>query len=149
MRAARLTLTMGLCVAAAFGCTRTNAPTGRWQGTYESQDVMIAARLEIDPGGNIFLSAPDAMDIAGASSDDRLAIRQRLADDLTLAWGEAQPKQFAFDGHVFRKPGGVAPQLEWDPDRKSMTAVIYLGLRSGIRVPLHPVSDFSNDPWRG
>ena len=147
MRALRATLAAGLCLAAAFACSRAPAPEGRWEGTYESRDTLVVTRLEIDSKGNTYLSAPNATDIGNASDADRAAIRQRLADGLSVAWGEAQPLQFDFDGRVFRKPGGVAPQLEWNPDEKAMTAVIYLGMRPAIRVPLHFVQAFANNPW--
>ena len=43
---------------------------------------------------------------------------------------------------MFRKPGGVAPQLEWDPDRKRMTMVYYSGNRNSVRVALSAVGEF-------
>jgi hypothetical protein len=147
MRIPGVTFAAGLCFAAASACSRSPEPSGRWQGAYESRDTMVVTRLEIDSKGNIYLSAPDAMDIGNLAADDRAAIRRRLADGLSVAWGEVQPRQFDFDGRVFRKPGGVAPQLEWNPDQKTMTEVVYLGLRPSIRIALHPVPDFSNDPW--
>jgi len=149
VRMLSVTLTTVFCLAMAFACTRSPLPVGRWQGRYESRDTMVVSRLEIDANGNIYLSAPDATDIGGASEADRAAIRQRLADGLTVAWGDAQPRQFAFDGRVFRKPGGIAPQMEWDPVQKTMTVVIYLGMRPAIRVPLHSVAAFGSDPWTG
>jgi hypothetical protein len=149
MRLLGIAFVIGLCFAAAFGCAKAPPPAGRWQGSFESRDTIVVARLEIDAKGNIFLCAPDATDIAGSSGDDRAAIRQRLSDGMNLAWGQTEPKRYEFDGRVFRKPGGVAPQLEWDPDQKSMTAVVYLGLRAAIRVPLHPVTQFTNDAWSG
>ena len=103
--------------------------------------------IALDSKGDIYLSAPDATDIGNAAAEDRAAIRRKLAEGLSVAWGEVQPRQYDFDGRVFRKPGGVAPQLEWNPDQKSMMAVVYLGLRPSIRIPLHPVADFSSDPW--
>ncbi|HXL99017.1 MAG TPA: hypothetical protein VN932_03735 [Rhizomicrobium sp.] len=147
MRFAALAFIWTVCLAAAFGCSgHGTPPTGRWEGTYESSDTMIAARLEIDAKGQIFVSAPDAENFSD-SPDARAAIRKNLAQGLASAWSEVQPRTFDFDGKVFRKPGGVAPQLEWDPDSKTMTLVVYLGLRSGLRVPLHAVKDFSDDPW--
>jgi len=142
-----VTLAAGLCLAVAFACSHSPPPSGRWQGAYESRDTMVVTRLEIDSKGNIYLSAPDATDIGTAAAQDRAAIRRRLADGLSAAWGEVQPRQFDFDGRIFRKPGGVAPQLEWNPDQKTMTAVVYLGLHPSIRIALRPVSDFSGDPW--
>jgi hypothetical protein len=140
---AALLLTV-LCLA---GCSRhAQPPVGRWEGTFESNDTMIAARLEIDAKGDIFVSAPDAENF-GDAPDARAAIRKNLAQGLAAGWSDVQPRVFDFDGKVFRKPGGVAPQLEWDPDSKGMTLVVYLGMRDGIRVPLHPVKEFSDDAW--
>jgi len=147
MRMSGKTMAAGLCLVAAFGCTRSPLPSGRWQGAYESRDTMVVTRLEIDSKGDIYLSAPDATDIGNVSADDRAAIRRRLVDGLSVAWGEVQPRQLEFDGHVFRKPGGIAPQLEWNPGQKTMTAVVYLGLRPSIRISLRRVADFNGDPW--
>ena len=149
MRIAAAGFVAVMCLTLTVACTRTPPPVGRWQGTYQSPDTLVVTRLEIDSKGNIYLSAPDATGVANASADDRMVIRQRLAEGLSIAWGEAQPRQFDFDGRVFRKPGGFAPQLEWNPDSRTMTAVVYLGMRSAIRIPLHPVRQFSSDPWTG
>jgi len=133
--------------AALTGCSHHAAPpAGRWEGTFESNDTMIAARLEIDAKGQIFVSAPDAENF-GDSAEARAAIRQSLAQTLANGWGDVQPRTFDFDGTVFRKPGGVAPQMEWSPDAKSMTLVVYLGMRDAIRIPLRTVKDFSDNPW--
>ena len=147
MRVPGAILVVGLCLATMLACSRTKLPTSRWEGSYESADVMVVARLEIDSKGQIFLSAPDEMGIGAVSADDRQALRKRLADGLAAAWGVAEPRVFDFDGRVFRKPGGIAPQLEWNPDENRMTAIIYLGLRPSIRIPLHAVAAFSDNPW--
>jgi hypothetical protein len=136
-----------ICLAATAGCSHHGAPpAGRWEGTLESSDTMIAARLQIDANGQILVSAPDAENFSD-NAEGRAAIRQTLAQSLSTSWADVQPRAFDFDGTVFRKPGGVAPQMEWDPDSKAMTLVVYLGLRSAIRVPLKPVKDFSDNPW--
>ena len=136
-----------ISLAVLSGCSHHAVPpTGRWQGTYASPDTMIAARLEIDAKGQIFVSAPDAENF-GDSDEARAAIRASLAQTLSNGWGDVQPRAFDFDGKIFRKPGGVAPQMEWNPDTRSMTLVVYLGMRNAIRVPLRAVKDFSDNPW--
>ena len=50
-----------------------------------------------------------------------------------------------FDGHAFHKPGGVAPQLEWNNAGKKMILVFYSGNRPSVHVPLDSVADFSSD----
>lgn len=137
----------GLCLIAAFACTRSVPPSGRWQGAYASNDVMVVARLEIDAKGNVYLSAPDATGLSGIADDQRAALKARLSQGLDEAWSAVEPRQLDFDGRVFRKPGGVAPQLEWDGSH--MTAVVYLGMHPAVRVPLHAVPAFGTDPWTG
>lgn len=137
----------GLCLVTVFACGRAVPPSGRWQGAYASSDVMIVARVQIDTKGDIYLSAPDATDLSGVPDNQRAALKAKLSADLQEAWFQVQPRQFDFDGRVFRKPGGVAPQLEWDGSH--MTAVVYLGMRPAIRVPLRAVPAFSADPWSG
>src|SRR5262249_15520562 len=141
MRILPALIVSGFCLAALIGCGRSQSPpVGRWEGTYEASDAVVAVRLEISPKGDIFLSAPDVLDVGPVSDADRSAIRQRLTDELAASWSGVQSRPFDFDGRVFRKPGGIAPQLEWDPDTKRMTAVLYFGTRSALHVPLQPVS---------
>jgi hypothetical protein len=130
-------------LAATFACgPQKTPPPGRWQGVYESRSEIILVRLEIEPGGAIYLSAPNVTDIDGASADDRGAIRQKLNSELETAWNGIEPRVLEFDGSVFRKPGGVAPQLEWDADTRRMAAIIYIGMKPGIRIPLQAVARF-------
>lgn len=146
MRAFPAALVAGLCLAMA-ACTPAKPPTGRWEGTYESRTTMIAARLEIDPNGLVYISAPDAIDIKATDPDDREIIRQRLAMGLERTWPTVPPRKFAFDGTVFRKPGGIAPQMTWNPSTKQMTLVVYPGTQPIVHVKMHRVRHFSADPW--
>ena len=147
MRIVRAFLVVGLCLAGAYACSHPKPPAGHWEGTYESGDTMVVARLEISSSGTIRVSAPNAQNIADASEDDRATMRQKLAQDLANGWTDVQPRELDFDGTTFRKPGGVAPQLEWDTANKHMTMIVYFGTRPGIRIPLHAVSEFSDNPW--
>ena len=140
-------LIAGLCLAAAFACSNSKPPVGRWEGTYESAHALIVARLEIAANGAVYVTAPDAINVRTASEDEREVIRQRLAAGLVTAWDNTGPRPLEFDGRVFRKPGGVAPQLEWDPDSRQMTLVVYPGTQPTIRVRMHAVKEFSDDPW--
>ncbi|MGN6515611.1 MAG: hypothetical protein ACTHLR_07190 [Rhizomicrobium sp.] len=134
------------CLAALAACSHSAPPpTGRWEGTYESSDTIIAARLEITPKGQIFLSAPNAENIA--PSDDRAAIQRRLAQGLAAGWDSVQPVKLAFDGKTFRKPDGIAPQAEWAADAQTMTLIVYLGRGDGIRIAMRPVKTFSANPF--
>jgi len=148
MRAHLAAIVAGLCLLAVSACSNTKAPpVGRWEGVYETQDVMVAVRLEISSKGEIYLSAPNALDIGATADQDRQVIRARLGEELAQSWSAAQPRPMDFDGRVFRKPGGVAPQMEWNPQSGQMTVVLYFGTRPALRVPLRSVPQFSTDPW--
>jgi hypothetical protein len=134
-------------VLAMAACSHAAPPSGRWEGVYDANGTVVAARVEITPKGDVYVSAPDAMGVA--STDDRAAIHQRLADGLNQSWGSVVPRQMDFDGKTFRKPGGIAPQMEWDAASNTMTLVLYLGTAPAIRMPLHPVKDFSPNPFPG
>ena len=141
-------LVLALCVMIAIGvaisaCTDASAPTGRWEGLYEDAGVIIAARLEIAESGRIRVSAPNAITSDHPLSPaERVGLIQQLQARLAASWASVQPMALEFDGHAFRKPGGVAPQLEWDPDRRRMTMIYYSGNRASVRVPLIAVGEF-------
>lgn len=101
--------------------------------------------MEINAKGKIFVSAPDATNVGGVSGD-RAGIRQRLAQGLASGWSDVVSHQYDFDGSTFRKPGGIAPQMDWHSSDNTMTMYVYLGT-DAIHVALHPVKDFSDNPW--
>jgi len=137
-------LVAALGVGALMACSKPLPPQGRWEGIYQAGDVMIAARLEVEPNGAVRVSAPNAfMDFAKMSDADRDAMRTRMIGELAKAWPNVAPVTLDFDGKIFRKPGGVAPQLEWDSATKRMTAVVYPGTHPTIRMPLDAVGEFS------
>ena len=128
-------------------CSKTAAPVGRWEGTYESNGTFVAARLELAPFAQARISAPDVTDPSIDNEADRAAMRQNIADRLAGAWGAVEPRPMDFDGVTFRKAGGIAPQLEWDRSSNVMTLYVYLNTRPAIRIPLRPVQDFSGNLW--
>ncbi|MBS0469518.1 MAG: hypothetical protein JSR60_00500 [Proteobacteria bacterium] len=139
-------LTLIACILVLAGCSKPAAPAGRWEGTFESHDTFVAARLEIS-GGLVRISAPDVTDDNVSEESDREQMRQNMAARLAGAWGEIEPRPMDFDGTTFRKPGGIAPQIVWDSKSNVMTLYVYLGVRPVIKIPLRPVKDFSDDPW--
>jgi len=148
MRACLIAIVSVYCLLAVTACSNTKPPpVGRWEGAYEAPDEMVVVRLEITPKGDIYLSAPNALDILATPSDQRPAMRAHLADELVQDWSAVVARPMDFDGRVFRKPGGIAPQMEWNPESKQMTVVLYFGTRAALRVPLRAVSDFSDNPW--
>jgi len=130
------------------GCWRhAQAPAGRWEGTYEADDIMIVARVEVEPDGAVRVSAPNYTDLDGATEEQRNEIRGNLASGLADGWDHVPARAFDFDGHDFRKPGGIAPQMTWDKAAKQMTLIVYLGTHSAIDIPLHAKDEFSDNPW--
>jgi len=141
--------TVLLVLFALEGCSKPAPPIGRWAGRYDAGGVLIDARVEIGSNGEVRVSAPDLVNVTADTDDDRAALHQRLAAELADDWDAVEPRPMDYDGHVFRKPGGVAPQLIWDKDSGRMTMVVYIGNRPGMNITLAPVADFDKDPWAG
>jgi hypothetical protein len=127
-------------------CSKPTPPVGKWEGGYESGGTVVAARVEILPGGQVKVSAPDITYITG-SREQINELRARLSAGLTNGWSEVAPRSFDFDGTTFRKPGGIAPQMVWDKASNQMTLELFIGARPALPVPLHPVSDFHDNPF--
>ena len=144
MRRFAVLLLASLVLAA---CSKPAPPVGRWSGVYESLDMMVDARLEVEKDGSVRVSAPYVLNIANASAEDRAAMHLRLAGELADDWDTIAPRPMDFDGEVFRKPGGVAPQMEWNKHSKEMTIVVYFTSHPALHFPVHAVGDFTRDPW--
>jgi len=135
-----------LSLAVLAGCSRPAPPIGKWEGGTTIGGTMVAARVEIDAGGLVKLSAPDITNAIGP--EDQLAqMRQRLAADLAGAWDGVAPRQFDFDGTTFRKPGGYAPQMVWDKASNQLTLELYIGANPALPVTLRSVKMFHDNPW--
>ena len=134
-----------LALLALGACSKPVPPVGKWEGGYERGGDMVAARVEILPGGLVKVMAPDITNAMG-SREQIDEFRARLAADLVNGWSEVKPRSFDFDGDTFRKPGGVAPQMVWDKATNQMTLELFIGARPALPVPLRPVSDFHDNP---
>jgi hypothetical protein len=128
-------------------CSKPHPPQGRWEGGYDGNGTLVAARVEIGADGQIKVSAPDLTNIQDTRPEQLQQMRERLAADLATAWDTVTPRPFDFDGKTFRKPEGVAPQMEWDKNSNQMTLEIYIGANAALPVPLRPVDEFHDDPW--
>ena len=135
-----------LMICTLSACSPSAPPDGRWEGALESGDTMIVARLETTHDGQVRISLPD---ITGVGNDpaERATTRQSLAERLAGGWGEVAPRPMDFDGKTFRKPGGIAPQIDYDKSTNTMNVYVYLGTSPAILVPLHSVTDFTDNPW--
>ena len=139
--------TLLLVSLALIACSKPSPPTGRWMAHFKSPGTMIDARLEILPNGMVRASAPDLVDVRVDSDEDRIAMHAQLAAQLADGWGQAIPRPMEFDGHIFHKPGGFAPQMEWNSHTKLMKLVFYFGTQHHISIPMQAVDDFNSDPW--
>jgi hypothetical protein len=128
-------------------CAKQTPPQGRWEGGYDGNGVMVAARVEVGPDGMVKVSAPDITNADPARPEQLREMRARLAADLATAWDGVEARPFDFDGTTFRKPGGVAPQMVWDKASNQMTLEIYIGANPALPVPLRPVDNFHDNPW--
>jgi hypothetical protein len=145
MRAAALFLALAL-VAVTAACSDPKPPVGKWEGGMERGSTLVVARVEILPSGLVRVMAPDITNLTGPRERIEL-YRDRLASDLANGWSEVAPREFAFDGKTFRKPGGIAPQMVWDKDTNQMTLQLYIGANPALPVPLRPVAEFHDSPW--
>jgi hypothetical protein len=127
-------------------CSKTAPPEGRWEGAYDAGQTFVAARVEI-AAGQVRVSAPDVTDAGVASDDDRVQMRENIAARLAGGWGEVEPRPMDFDGTTFRKPGGFAPQMDYDPASKQLTLYVYLGTQPALKIGLRPVAAFTDNPW--
>ena len=128
-------------------CSKPHPPQGRWEGGYDGNGVLVAARLEIGANGLVRVSAPDLTSVEGAKPEQLAEMRARLAASLAAAWDGVEPRPFDFDGETFRKPGGVAPQMVWDKNSNQMMLEIYIGMNPALPVQLRPVDDFHDNPF--
>jgi hypothetical protein len=138
-----------LAAFALTSCSRATPPVGKWEGTYETDDTMIAARLAIGADGLVKVSAPDLLNIDSTPADQRGSLREQLSADLAGGWDTVVPRKMDFDGETFRKPGGIAPQMVWNAGMKQMLLVVYIGTQPSIRIPMREVGDFSDNPFGG
>src|SRR5665213_1916237 len=83
-------------------CSKPAPPVGRWEGAYDAGDTFVAARLEIEPDGQVRISAPDITDAGTNSEDDRVQMRQTMAGRLAAGWDGIAPRPMDFDGTIFR-----------------------------------------------
>lgn len=139
--AALLSVILGLAA-----CSKPAPPVGKWEGGYEGGGDLVAARVEVLPGGQVKISAPDVTNAMGPREQIE-ELRAGLAADLANSWSEVSPRSFDFDGTTFRKPGGIAPQMVWDKATNQMTLELFIGARPALPVPLRPVSDFHDNPF--
>ena len=143
MRFAAILLAALLALTA---CSKPKPPVGKWEGGTESGGDVVVARVEILPSGQVKVMAPDITNVMG-SREQINAYRARLSADLANGWSQVAPRSFDFDGKIFRKPGGIAPQMVWDKDSNALTLELFIGAKPALPIPLRPVNDFHDNPF--
>jgi hypothetical protein len=147
MRRTALFPALLLAVGTLAACSKPAPPVGRWEGGFQSNSTIVAARVEVMKDGQVRLSAPDITNLDMTKPERVAELRQQLASDLANGWDSVAPRPFDFDGETFRKPGGYAPQMVWDKNTGQMTLELYIGANPALPVPLRPVPEFHDDPW--
>ena len=137
---------MALLPVVLAGCSKPVPPTGKWEGGADRDGTVVAARVQVMPGGRVRVMAPDITNVTGTARQIAM-LRDQLAASLATGWDNVQPRDFDFDGDTFRKPGGVAPQMVWDKKTNQMTLELYIGTRPAFPVVLRPVDGFHDNPW--
>jgi hypothetical protein len=142
----RKTLLFAVAAFLLAACSKPTPPVGKWEGGYESDGTIVAARVEILASGQVRVSAPDITYVT-ANRERINELRAQLSADLANGWDGVKPRSFDFDGDTFRKPGGVAPQMKWDKPTNQMTLELYIGANPALPVPLRPVANFHDNPF--
>lgn len=128
-------------------CSDPKPPVGKWEGGYDSNGTIVVARVEIGANGLVKISAPDITNLQDAKPEQLAMQRARLAAELVQIWTDVAPREFAFDGKTFRRPGGRAPQMVWDKTTNQMTLQLYFGANPALPVVLRPVDTFHDNPF--
>ena len=145
MKKALIVLAAAL-IGALAGCSKPVPPTGKWEGGADRGGTLVAARVEVMPGGQVRVMAPDITNVTGTMRQMNM-LRDQLAARLATGWDDVKPRPFDYDGDTFRKPGGVAPQMVWDKKTRQMTLMLYIGTQPAFPVILRPVDSFHDNPW--
>lgn len=144
--AACLIVILPCLILGVTACSKPRPPVGKWEGGYERGGDIVVARVEILPSGQVKVMAPDITNVMGPRAQIE-GYRARLSADLANGWGGIEPRNFDFDGKIFRKPGGIAPQMIWDKATNHLTLELYIGARSALPVQLRPVDAFHDNPF--
>ena len=137
--------TIGFIAALALSwltaCGDTQAPAGRWEGFSESQDWLVAVRLQVDPGNTIHSTAL-SVSVDGVSLPRRLDLTHKIKATLVEKWPEAVVGKVDFNDETITKAGGYAPLFVFDPKSRGMTFYFYAGGKLTEKIKLYPVKQF-------
>ncbi len=144
MRRILILAALGLVLAA---CGNPRPPVGKWEGVLDQPDALVAARVEIGPRGEIFISAPKFGRVHTTDAYQLAQFRTRLAEELSVGWSDVSPVTLDFDGEKFTRPGEAGPQMLWDNGPGRLILIVHLAPGDDRRVQLRPVREFSDDPF--
>lgn len=138
------TALMGLLVWLLAGCSSEQAPVGRWEGHLESNDWILAVRLQVEPGNTIRATAL-SVDVSEASLAERAQTARTIKRALIVQWQTATRGDVRFSNNILTRKSGTAPLFVYSPEDKSMTFNFYAFGKLTKRVHLEPVEEFTTE----
>jgi hypothetical protein len=136
-------LILALFIAATLtACGDATAPRGRWEGFSESQNWLIAVRLEMHKNNVMRASALSAY-VADADLPRRHALEQDLRKGIKDQWNAVPRSDIAFNGNTITRKEGYAPLFVYQPGSKGMVFHFYAGGKLTEKVTLRPVETFA------
>jgi hypothetical protein len=139
---ARLVCLALVCVFALAACKEPAAPPGRWEGFSESQNWLIAVRLELNSDQTMKASALSAL-VANADLPQRYGLEQELKQGMKKQWSAVTKTDIGFDGNAITRKDGYAPIFVFEPRTRAMIFHFYAGGKLTEKVTLRPVETFA------
>jgi hypothetical protein len=139
---ARLLCLALVCLFGLTACREPTAPPGRWEGYSESQNWLIAVRLELHADEKMRASALSAL-VSGADLPRRYELEQHLKDGMKRQWSSVAETPISFDGNAITRKDGYAPIFVYEPISRAMVFHFYAGGKLTEKVTLRPVNTFA------
>jgi hypothetical protein len=127
------------CLAA---CSKDESLKGRWEGFSESQNWLIAVRLEMTKPGQMRASALSAL-VTDADLPRRHALEQELRQGMKDQWSAVPQTDIAFTGNVVTRKEGYATLFVYEPASNAMVFHFYSGGKLTEKVTLRPIETFA------
>lgn len=131
-----------LATLSLASCGESEAPIGRWEGFSESQNWLIAVRLEMQKNNEMKASALSAF-VGDVELPQRHAFETELRDGMKSQWKDVTRTDVAFHANTITQKKGYAPLFVYQADSNSMVFHFYAGGKLTEKVTLRPVAAFS------
>jgi hypothetical protein len=139
-----MTHRIGLVLLALLGlaaCGEREAPKGRWEGFSESQNWLIAVRLELQKDNVMRASALSAY-VGDADLPRKHQLEKELRQGMKDQWSAVTRTDIAFNGNTVTHKNGYAPLFVHQPASNAMVFHFYAGGKLTEKVTLRPVETF-------